>query len=235
MTSTQSLATKNQAALLRALTEFANLGDEPSEWERFRRRSPEFFPGNLYSESEGTLRLNAEWAKSPIPAKRIEEEHLEVWELHKDRVREARFVAVDDGQYVRREEVRILHLRNLLRDVWRNDREADGKLSELLGLVKRIDGAVGVSADWRRGSLVFHPQNAFESACYTILEKSALAKVCGNPDCPAPYFVAGRAIQRYCSPDCLKPFQKQWKRTWWEREGKNRRASMKGKKPRRRS
>jgi hypothetical protein len=38
---------------------------------------------------------------------------------------------------------------------------------------------------------------------------------CGNPECPAPYFIATRKDQRYCSDDCAAPAKRQAKLKWW--------------------
>jgi hypothetical protein len=70
----------------------------------------------------------------------------------------------------------------------------------------------------------YKPETQLQKAAYLLLRNSALVKFCANPDCQTPYFVARKTIQRYCSLDCLRPFQKAWKRSWWEREGKGRRS-----------
>lgn len=42
---------------------------------------------------------------------------------------------------------------------------------------------------------------------------------CPNPDCPAPYFIAMRRSQRYCSEACALPAQREFKRAWWAEHG----------------
>ncbi len=47
------------------------------------------------------------------------------------------------------------------------------------------------------------------------------AKHCGGPDCPAPYFIAVKRWQKYCSLACAGPAGREAKRKWWhERKGK---------------
>jgi hypothetical protein len=47
------------------------------------------------------------------------------------------------------------------------------------------------------------------------------AKHCGNTDCPAPYFIAEKRWQKYCSEDCAGPANREAKRKWWhENKGK---------------
>jgi hypothetical protein len=89
--------------------------------------------------------------------------------------------------------------------------------------------------DWRRGQIVYQPRTEFQRAVYTLFRRSALARVCGNPDCPARYFVAKKATQRYCSEKCAEVFQKEWKRKWWAERGNEWRRGRKQKKTRRKS
>jgi hypothetical protein len=50
--------------------------------------------------------------------------------------------------------------------------------------------------------------------------------VCGNPGCPAPYFLKARRTQQFCEvPVCIAYGQKQHKREWWSRMGAKWRAS----------
>lgn len=56
-------------------------------------------------------------------------------------------------------------------------------------------------------------------------------KYCPNPTCVAPYFIAKRRSQKYCSYVCAAPAQKEFKRQWWAEHGdawrKARKASAK--------
>jgi hypothetical protein len=48
------------------------------------------------------------------------------------------------------------------------------------------------------------------------------AKHCGGPDCPAPYFIAIKKWQKYCSEKCAGPAARESKRQWWrENRAKN--------------
>jgi hypothetical protein len=42
---------------------------------------------------------------------------------------------------------------------------------------------------------------------------------CRNPDCKAPFFIADRGKQSYCSAECAAVAQKAYKRTWWKNNG----------------
>jgi len=84
--------------------------------------------------------------------------------------------------------------------------------------------------DWRRGEFVYIPRSEFQEAVYKLFRRSPLAKVCANPDCPAPYFVAGRTTQQYCSEKCSGVLQRKHKLRWWKEHGHDwRRKKSRGK------
>jgi len=56
-------------------------------------------------------------------------------------------------------------------------------------------------------------------------------RYCPNPECPAPYFIAKRRSQKYCSDACALPAQREFKRAWWSDHGNEWRAKR-AKKPR---
>ena len=53
---------------------------------------------------------------------------------------------------------------------------------------------------------------------------------CENSSCPAPYFVARRRDQKYCSADCAGPAKRAAKLKWWRknRDKKVRKRRRKG-------
>ena len=66
------------------------------------------------------------------------------------------------------------------------------------------------------------PVTAVEAAAFYLQQHSDRACHCLNPDCPAPYFIAPRRRQKYCSEECAKPSQRESKRMWWaNNRGKN--------------
>ncbi len=61
-----------------------------------------------------------------------------------------------------------------------------------------------------------------------ILRAMSLAtrlRFCPNASCPAPYFVARRRSQKYCSDACALPSQREFKRRWWAEHGEARRKA----------
>lgn len=52
---------------------------------------------------------------------------------------------------------------------------------------------------------------------YSVHLSSDRMRVCRNRDCPAPYFVAGRRDQRFCSIECATPAKRAAKLRSWHR------------------
>lgn len=57
-------------------------------------------------------------------------------------------------------------------------------------------------------------------------------KKCARPECQHPYFVARHLKQNYCSEQCGRWAQQQWKKRWWHKHGKKRRDRKQSKTPR---
>jgi hypothetical protein len=115
--------------------------------------------------------------------------------------------------------------REALRQIWRGNSE---KLTDVLfGTVWDVRAAPDpewpwppqLKVDWQRGEFVYIPRTEFDRAVYKLFRSSALAKVCANPDCPAPYFIAGRTTQQYCSEKCSGVLQRAHKLRWWKEHG----------------
>jgi len=102
--------------------------------------------------------------------------------------------------------------------------------SEFYGTVNLLSVLLQVSIDWSHGRLAYKPVTPLQSALHLLVQKSDLAKVCANTDCPAPYFIANRTIQKYCCADCMAPFRREWKMKWWDRHGDEWRAKRSKKK-----
>lgn len=78
--------------------------------------------------------------------------------------------------------------------------------------------------DWTRlGRFKYVAATPFQKALYLLWARSSLAKVCKNPDCAAPFFIARRIPQQYCGDDCATPFRLEAKLKWWNKAGRERR------------
>lgn len=59
-----------------------------------------------------------------------------------------------------------------------------------------------------------------DQALLFFLKNVDSARHCSNPDCLAPYFFARRPRQRFCSTTCAMPAQREYKRIWWNKYGR---------------
>jgi hypothetical protein len=74
------------------------------------------------------------------------------------------------------------------------------------------------------------PRTRTERLILEFTRWAELTRYCDNPDCPAPFFIAARRNQKYCTSKCAEPAQREFKREWWAKNGKGRRAA-KAKRP----
>jgi len=176
---------------LEVLKEFANMRDE--RIEKFRAQHPDFFLSeNLTKEGwENGFLIRLGGAGTTI--------------VNAQAVLLARQLS-DTYPNV------ALRMRDILCLIWRGEPFANEYLKALLYGSR-------VQFDWKRGEIIYAPQNEFERALYSLFRNSSLAKVCENPDCSAPLFIASRKSERYCSEDCARVFQREWKRNWWKEKG----------------
>lgn len=61
--------------------------------------------------------------------------------------------------------------------------------------------------------------DAFAQVLLRAFEVADRLRRCPTSDCPAPYFIAQRRSQKYCSDACALPAQREFKRTWWREHG----------------
>ena len=67
------------------------------------------------------------------------------------------------------------------------------------------------------------PASPFEDAVRSLAR--AHTHRCGDPECPAPYFLAKRRTQAYCSEKCAGYGQREAKKRWWSNVGADRRRA----------
>jgi hypothetical protein len=108
----------------------------------------------------------------------------------------------------------IITLAKLVRHSWRQPTTLDREVG-LLGLLREFvvlhASDPGLAARFR-----------FQPMTIVLLQAIHMAdrmRVCGNSECPAPYFVASRRSQKYCTEVCAKPAQRAHKRAWWKEHG----------------
>jgi hypothetical protein len=195
------------ASQLRVLRQFANLRDDEVKW--FRQAHPDFSITSALTE-EG-------WIEGVV-----------------HRLGGSGPTLVSGRALVLAEAIRKLQpnpelrKRDILRQIWNGDEAANDYLKILLTGSR-------VEFDWKRGEIVYEPQNEFELAVYALFRNSSRARICGNSECLARYFIASRKSQVYCSERCAGVYQKEWKRNWWKHKGSSRRRQQRAKKRKTRS
>jgi hypothetical protein len=119
--------------------------------------------------------------------------------------------------------------RNALREVWRQPAvTAQSFVDDLIHHSVIEFGNVGFIGPIADGRLTAAPQNFQGQLAVAVLENWRLFAYCGNPECPAHYFLAKRRTQKYCERgSCTAYAQRRYALSWWDKEGRKRRASSK--------
>jgi hypothetical protein len=103
----------------------------------------------------------------------------------------------------------ILSFGEMLRAAWRQPTriERERQILILLADLVKLHIEAGTKPTWEFEVLL------------QALHAADLMRVCqnahGEPPCAAPYFIASRRSQRYCSDICSIPAQRAYKRKWW--------------------
>jgi hypothetical protein len=124
----------------------------------------------------------------------------------------------------------LLRLRATLRSIWRApDRRTKEwgmfRISQDFygqGVRELVDHPYGNEGDFVL--LGLRPPSRGERLLLEFMRWAELTRYCGNPDCPAPYFIATRRSQKYCGLECSKPAQREAKRKWWAENGRRKRS-----------
>jgi hypothetical protein len=59
-------------------------------------------------------------------------------------------------------------------------------------------------------------RSAFEDSLFHLQKIEHKALQCPNPQCLAPYFIASKKSQKFCSPECARPTLLASKRNYWK-------------------
>ena len=250
LAASRDLMNRGPAVLLHALKDFANTGDTPDSVFNFLKNHPGLmgFPYCYPTVVELTLHFVEHMKKSPATGfpncdPTVAELALPFVEGMKEPPATTPEVAkaYQDGFA----ESPFFRFRDRLRQVWSGGDTKGLVLAELLSLIDPLETngledpetlirqRWRILPDWRKGSLQYRPRNAFERACFVLLENSRHAKVCARAECSSPFFIAGRTTQRYCGTDCADAMQDEWRREWWREKGnewrKRRKSAVKAK------
>jgi hypothetical protein len=236
------LARDSKEAMVEALAAYANMGDTPADWKKFRLMYPDFFPMVPgWKQKEGFQDLDT-WMYDFA-----ERWHRDFSDLPPDRLPLPP----------------LLWYRNRLRTVWAKIDRRGYSLAVLLGfedeaqrigkehpteviveprvqpslvpgksLVERFDvfpqgkpiisgftGELRWEIRWEFGCL-------FQQALYELMLQPWRAKIC--PKC-GRFFVALKSAQTFCSVSCSDDAKRERALNWWNEKGSKRRSKARAK------
>ena len=231
----------DREAGLSALESFANLGETPEDWKRFRLKWPDFFPNNLtgwfYSCAE-------DWAKlvQDIPTLRTRQKPpllfyrdclREVWsgEDH-----EGIFLKVLLGFELEVRNKEVLNFDSLYSPAacWEKDGERiltswipgqsldPDKQTSIAGLPpgKPVVNGVTGAITWGFGCTL-------QQSVYELMQQRWRAMDC--PEC-RKFFLADKTRQVYCSSACFGKMKQKRALDYWNRKGSDARDKRRGQK-----
>jgi hypothetical protein len=176
-------------------TEFANLSEHPKAMARFEKKFGHFLP----------------WAGLPTTITLTDAAISNTMDFGEGS-------SIDKGEGASYE-VSVGHplkaLRNEVRAIWRAD-ELETK-EWLIFCLRGGDPTLTLSFLSRLSPHMM--PKPFQTAVLHLLKSASKLRCCHNPDCAAPYFLARRRSQKYCSVDCNLPAQREYKRRWWHKNG----------------
>ena len=231
-----------------ALAAFANMGDTPEEWRKFRTLWPNFFPTaasgwdkpGFQSLSDWLYTFSEEWNKECADLSSAERPQLNVLQ------------------------VPLLWYRDRLRAVWASNDPTGANLCVLYGLEKQARdlGDIGLFPLVRPFLIPGQPVNPskretmgglpqgtpvvngvtgeitwkfgcdLQQSVYELMRCRWRAKIC--PEC-GRYYVADQTAQKHCSIPCSVKATRKRSLEHWNREGRARRAQQKKPKAQRRT
>ena len=208
-----------------ALAAYANMGDSPEDWRKFRRKNPRFFwDESLYENAEvwlaQTLPPNLPYTTTRLLLHR---DHLRrVW-AGIDRKGESLSILYGFEKKLNpveptNAEFGVPHQRHPLLLDFRalTDRE------ETRGMMPEGEPIVnGVS-----GEIVWHFRSEFQQTLFELMRIRWRAKICTQ--C-GKYFVADKTAQTYCSTNCAEDSHRARQNDYWRRLGNENRKARKEK------
>lgn len=124
----------------------------------------------------------------------------------------------------------LMPLRDTLREIWR---APDARAKEwglfrisqdffLRGYPDMIQRSASNGTDFL---LSWEAPTRTEQFLLELLKWADFLRYCANPDCAAPYFIAAKRRQKYCHTECAKPTQRESKKRWWAKNGRQWRSA----------
>jgi hypothetical protein len=199
------------------LRELVNLRDEdPDSVSRFCERFLEYIPGSI------------DWRKESAAASNVldsvDERVLRVGQEQETR-EQIKHTRRDIGYW---NLIKVWHWQTFLQQAWKQPTvlEREMSLNRPLFLVQENFYKV-CAANPPEGSESQAARRVWGRLVVALSLARRMAdrmRYCVNPTCPAPYFIAKRRSQKYCSEKCTAPAQREFKAAWWKEHGEKWRA-----------
>jgi len=125
----------------------------------------------------------------------------------------------------------LYKVRDDLRQIWESARSSTSKLTDTLnrwvnyhhpGLLEL--GRRPWKVSLAPAMIVPDVSNLRGYLTFAVLWYLPLLAICGNPACPAKYFISRRRDQKFCGGECTAYAQRQYSLKYWNEEGKHRRT-----------
>jgi hypothetical protein len=216
--STLAWVTKERA--LNFLERMANLKNDLASTRRFQKRYGKFLEG--FAQPAGSndqlTKTQTEYLQSLRDAQ-VFTLHLMLQELWKaDSLREKEF---------RLSELRV----SVMGSISKARREA--LIRRELGLTLGQALNLGTILMNPASPVKFPPPHPFERVIQYLAIWLMRTRYCAHPKCSEPYFIGTRKNQKFCSEECSKPAQQEFKRRWWQTHGRDWRSKRRNKRARR--
>jgi len=229
MTPSNRLA-KEKMRLFEALAAYANIGDTPAEWKRFRLMYADFFPQELgqwmYEGAE-------EWHSLPEAVRR----YLPPLLWYRNRLRSV-WASTDQHGYSLAILLGFEREAEKIAADHRGEIGYEGLLSRALSVPGRTladlsDGRVkglpqgNAVINGVTGQIQWEFGCTLQQAIYELMQERWRTKIC--PQC-GKFFVAMKTAQKLCSVRCSDETKRGRALTWWNDKGIERRAKTKKRK-----
>lgn len=214
-------AKNDRDSRLSALEAYANLGETPEDWKRFRLKHPNFFPAHLtewlYAHAESLYErfkdIPDTWLEVRPPLLFYRDRLRLVWSLNDQSGSNLKFLygfekdsGVDGGSsgLVMPGDLRgRAIIPGQSRD--EDERTTVAGLPSGKAIVNGITGAI----DWEFGC-------ALQQSVYDLMQQRWRAMVC--PEC-GKFFLADKPNQKFCSPACFGKVKKRRALDYWNVKG----------------
>jgi hypothetical protein len=231
----------DREAGLSALESFANIGETPEDWKRFRLKWPDFFPNNL---TEWFYRQAESWVSWSQYAPSLKTRQKTPLLFYRDCLRKVWNGNDHEGVFLRvllgfELEVRnkeVLNIDSLFIPVgcWEKDGERiltslipgqsldPDKQTSIAGLPpgRAIVNGVTGAITWGFGCTL-------QQSVYELMQQRWRAMVC--PEC-RKFFLADKTRQVYCSSACFGEMKRKRALNYWNRKGSADRDKRRGQK-----